>query len=233
MNFGWDLTADAYGQTTALHEIGHTLGMPHEHQNPYAGIIWNEEAVYAELGSPPNNWDRQTTFNNVLRKISAAEVVGSNWDPDSIMEYAFAAGLIVSPAAYAAGVNPPGNLSALDKQYMLSWYPGQVTGDPGRPPVLAPFTSAATVLAPGQQVDYALEPPASRIYDLATFGTSDTILGLFENVAGNLRFVAGDDDAGQDRNALIKHKLFQGREYVLRVRCYYSQESATTAVMYW
>lgn len=27
MNFGWDLT-DAYGHTTALHEIGHTLGMP-------------------------------------------------------------------------------------------------------------------------------------------------------------------------------------------------------------
>ncbi len=44
MNFGWDLTDD-YGHTTALHEIGHTLGLPHEHQNPFAGIVWDEEAV--------------------------------------------------------------------------------------------------------------------------------------------------------------------------------------------
>jgi hypothetical protein len=27
--------------------------------------------------------------------------------------------------------------------------------------------------------------------------------------------------------------LFQGRHYVVRVRCYYSAKSATTAVMYW
>lgn len=32
MNFGWDLTKDAYGVTTALHEIGHTIGFQHEHQ---------------------------------------------------------------------------------------------------------------------------------------------------------------------------------------------------------
>jgi hypothetical protein len=121
-------------------------------------------------------------------------------------------------------------LSQLDKQYMLSWYPGQ---QPDKPAVLAPFVSVPTALAPGQQVDYTVEPTASRTYNLGTFGTSDTVLGLFENVDGGLRFVAGDDDAGQERNALIKHKLFQGREYVLRVRCYYSQESATTAVMYW
>ena len=39
MNFGWDLTT-SYGCDTALHEIGHALGFPHEHQNPNAGIIW-------------------------------------------------------------------------------------------------------------------------------------------------------------------------------------------------
>ena len=40
MNFGWALTT-AYGHDTALHEIGHTLGLEHEHQNPNAGISWN------------------------------------------------------------------------------------------------------------------------------------------------------------------------------------------------
>ena len=49
MNFGWDLTT-SYGHDTALHEIGHTLGFPHEHQNPTAGIVWNEPAVLAAWG---------------------------------------------------------------------------------------------------------------------------------------------------------------------------------------
>ena len=53
MNFGWDLTQPGEIDT-AIHEIGHTLGFPHEHQNPHAGIVWDEEAVYAALAQPPN-----------------------------------------------------------------------------------------------------------------------------------------------------------------------------------
>jgi len=44
--------AYAFGLDTAVHEIGHSLGFPHEYQNPKAGIVWNEEAVYAALGQP-------------------------------------------------------------------------------------------------------------------------------------------------------------------------------------
>ncbi len=228
MNFGWDLTT-AYGTTTALHEIGHTLGMPHEHQNPNAGITWDEEAVYAFLGGPPNNWPRQTTYDNVLRKLDPNEVAGSEWDWKSVMEYDFPRGLILQPAAFTEGVHPPGGLSDLDKQYMLSWYPGG--GD--TLPKLEPFVSKPTVLAPGAQVDYIVEPPGTRRYTIATFGDSDTVLGLFETIDGSPRFVAGDDDSGEDRNARISTRLFAGRHYVVRVRCYYSTRSATTAVMYW
>src|SRR5437870_5405025 len=33
--YGWNLTT-SYGRGTALHELGHVLGMEHEHQNPFA-----------------------------------------------------------------------------------------------------------------------------------------------------------------------------------------------------
>ena len=229
MNFGWDLTDD-YGTTTALHEIGHTLGMPHEHQNPFAGIIWNEEAVYDFLGGPPNNWPRETTFNNVLRKLNAADVTGSEWDWKSVMEYDFPAGLIIQPAAFSGGVHPPGGLSDLDKTYMLSWYPGT---DDASLPELEPFVSAAASLAPGQQMDFAINPAATRSYTIATFGASDTVLGLFEKTGTELTFLDGDDDSGDDTNAELQIKLQAGKHYVVRLRCYYSQKSATTALMYW
>ena len=35
MNLGWDITRDT---DAPIHEIGHTLAFPHEHQNPNAGV---------------------------------------------------------------------------------------------------------------------------------------------------------------------------------------------------
>ena len=228
MNFGWDLTTD-YGRTTALHEIGHTLGLPPEHQNPFAGIVWDESKVYEYFTGAPNDWTREQTFHNVLRKINPAEVEGSNWDPDSVMEYWFPAGLIKEPARFKDGLRPPGGLSEVDEDWARRIYPGLE----GSIPTLTPFESVALSLDPAGQADFVIEPPASRSYQLGTFGVADTVLVLFEVIDGEARFLAGDDDRGEDRNALFTAKLGQGRTDGLRVRLYWAGQSGQTAVMYW
>jgi hypothetical protein len=231
MNFGWDLMADPRGVDVPVHEIGHTLGFPHEHQNPFAGIVWDEQAVYAYFEGPPNNWDRDTVFNNILRKLPQTEVIGSSWDPDSIMEYEFAGNLIIKPEKYHGGLNPAGGLSPIDKKRALEFYPP--LGPPSSYPALQPFRSEILTLAPKQQANFTIEPPATRDYTIQTFGGSDNVAVLFEDQGGDLKFMDGDDDSGTDRNVTIKVRLIQGRHYVLRIRHYVNYSGLDTAVMIW
>lgn len=229
MNFGWDITRNPREIDTAIHEIGHTLGFPHEHQNPNAGIVWDEEKVYASLASPPNQWNRQTTFNNIIRKLDPREVEGSEWDPNSVMEYPFEPGLILSPPGYGEkGINPAGGLSAKDIEYALKFYPPLPTQEIE----LKPFVSVPLKLAEDRQQNFKIIPDATRNYSFATFGKSDSILGLFEIIDGTPRYTKADDDSGEERNATLNIKLFAGRQYILRVRNYSNQDEQI-AVMMW
>lgn len=230
MNFGWDLMRQASEIDTAVHEIGHTLGFPHEHQNPNAGIEWDEEAVYAALAKPPNRWDQAKTYYNIIRKIEPDTVQGSSWDSDSVMHYPFAAGLIRKPEQYRQGLRPAGGLSQRDRTWVHTFYPPMSAQD-YRP--LRPFQSEKLAIREGQQANFLIEPTATRPYEIRTFGPSDTVIVLFEEEGGEPRYLAGDDDSGEDYNAYLRVKLLSGRKYVLRVRLYYSDRAGETAVMLW
>ncbi len=225
MNFGWDISND---QDTALHEIGHTLGFPHEHQNPNAGIVWNEEAVYTALSQPPNSWPRDKTFYNIIRKLPVTEVEGSTHDPNSVMHYPFGPGLILSPPQFRNGINPAGGLSAKDKEFAKKFYPPLVAADTSG---LIVAQSQSLNIKAGEQRNFVFKPDRSRKYTIETFGETDMVMVLFEKTPTEEIYLSGDDDSGTDHNAKIQIRLIMGREYIIRVRLFYSGDEGSGAIM--
>lgn len=213
MNFGWDLTT-AWGKATALHEIGHAIGLSHEHQNPNAGIIWNDTKVYEHFSGSPNYWDPPTIYRNILKKLDPSDVEGSNWDPTSIMEYPFDSGLIISPKPYdTQGIGKNTTLSQFDIDWVRRWYP--VTGEPTP---IAVMQLERLEAAAGQQRDYAFKPAATRDYKIQTIGESDCKVVIFEVRDNEPRHFISEDDSGINANLLVKAKMIKERTYVIRVR---------------
>ena len=227
MNFGFEVKGDE-GYHTALHEIGHTLGFPHEHQNPLGGIVWNEEVVYANCAGHPNFWDEETTFGNIIAKLDPDDVQGSQWDSNSIMHYAFEAGEILEPARYRNGLKPKGGLSPRDVQWVKRFYP-PLEGT--ELPDLPVGESIPLLLSEGEQANFLFEPPQTRRYRIQTRGTSDTHLGVFENVRGEPVLKSSDDDSGHDRNASITLKLNRASQYIVRVRMKYVDDSQPVSLL--
>jgi hypothetical protein len=230
MNFDKNsLRYDSRGVDVPVHEIGHTCGLPHEHQNPKGGIEWNEPAVYDYFGGPPNNWPKPVVYSNIIEKINPDEVDGSEWDSNSIMHYAFKAGLILKPEKYkTAPLIPAGGLSARDKEWIKYWYPPSQDSDEIKLDTPVPLS-----LKPGEQKNLTFIPLDTRAYDFQTFGESDTVMVLFEETNGQKRQLDADDDSGENWNAHIRHNLKKGSKYILSVRMYWNWTSGDTTVKVW
>jgi hypothetical protein len=229
MNFGWGL-GDAYGHDTALHEIGHTLGLEHEHQNPNSGIVWNRSAVLAAFMGPPNEWEAPMIERNILDKLSPRRITGSQWDPNSVMHYHFDAGLIDEPAIYRTHpLTPAGGLSPLDIAWVRQFYPPQAAALPQ----LVPHSSQLVAAAYPAQADYRIDPTTTRKYDIRLFGQGDALMLLYEKTADGERYLAGHDDTGKDGNAAFTARLEEGKSYVLRVKVHYVAKSDELSLMMW
>ncbi len=120
INFGWfnHQTEEKEFQRVIRHELGHVLGLIHEHQTPAANIIWNESVVY-NWGKTTQGWDQATTYHNIIEKYTMTGTNYSAFDKSSIMTYGI-------PASWTSNnVSVPSNfeLSATDKKYIAQWYP--------------------------------------------------------------------------------------------------------------
>lgn len=207
MNLGWQ------DQSVILHEFGHMVGLGHEHQNPAGGIQWNEAAVLADLSGPPNYWTPDMIRHNVLQKYSMDQIIGTEFDGESIMLYAFPGTWTVS----GAGTSFNSGLSKRDKEFVAGtqMYPANAANIPELP-IYSGYRAA--ISAPNEQDMYKFVVANPGDYVIETGGATDLTLALF-GPNSPVKLVAQNDDSGAGSNARIEATLSPGT-YFLQVRHY-------------
>ena len=136
----------------------------------------------------------------------------------------------ISPEQYKDGLYPKPGLSEHDKEWIRKIYPPLNDNDLEE---LSPFISSRLMLNNGEQRNFAIRPKETRKYTIATFGSSDSVMVLYEKSDDEPIYITADNDSGEDYNANINIRLYRNKEYILRIRLNYSESSNETAVMYW
>jgi len=203
---------------TAAHEFGHAIGLAHEHQNPAGGIKWNEPVVIAEAAKSPNFWDEETTRHNILSKYTADQIIGTDFDPDSIMLYFF------PPEWTLNGIGTKANdvLSNLDKLFIAGekMYPraAPTVADATGLEINASRRTQGEIGKFGEEDMYTFAVKKGGRHVIDTTGTTDVVMKLY-GPNSPTALIAEDDDSGYGYNPRIAADLIEGRYYV-QVRHY-------------
>lgn len=101
-------------QADILHEVGHSLGMVHEHQHPDCPAVWNYGVIQAKTG-----WNCAQIYKNYDRSF-VRDTKLLPYDPESIMHYPIAPGDTRDDIMY---VPHACILSDGDRRFLMSLYP--------------------------------------------------------------------------------------------------------------
>lgn len=123
-----------YGDTDfrgiALHELGHFLGLRHEHQHPdsacYPNFAWEVLCTRVDRLKKGNDFTIAlfTAVNLVPRKAQPGGFTAA-YDPLSIMHYRFSGSFLKTPTGACFGATPS-TLSSADKRRIARLYPRDV-----------------------------------------------------------------------------------------------------------
>jgi hypothetical protein len=203
---------------TAAHEFGHAIGLAHEHQNPDGGIVWNEAKVLQDLAGPPNNWTPAQIRHNVLDKYRADQIMGTKFDPESIMLYFFPGSWVQS----GKGTKRNDVLSEVDKAFVggEQMYPKDAPEptDAVDLKVNAPRRTAAAIGKSGEEDLFTFNVMIGGQHVIDTRGNTDLVMRLFgpDSITA---LIGEDDDGGVGSNPSISAGLVPGRYYA-QVRHY-------------
>jgi hypothetical protein len=108
-----------------LHELGHALGLQHEHQSPESSCAqeFDWEKVYASLGGPPNNWSKPQVDHNLRPLMQEPRRRVTEYDPKSIMHYALPAHLFKAGVKSKCFIERNTVLSDGDRAIIRAAYP--------------------------------------------------------------------------------------------------------------
>lgn len=111
-------TPESEYRRVVIHEFGHTLGMPHEHQRA-AIIRLLDPARTIAVFQRDYGWDAETTRQQVLTPLSERSLMGTAADVESIMAYSFSAECTKNGKAIPGGLD----LDPADIAFSAKIYP--------------------------------------------------------------------------------------------------------------